>query len=141
MPDLHHEIAIQATPQTVYDALTTTPGLGGWWTSDSSAEPRVGSIATFGFGRRSTVFRMRVDELVPGRRIVWQCLGDVDEWKDTRLTWDIAPDSGGVKLKFVHGGWRSTDGWLAPCNSTWGALMHRLRDYAEGRNPGPHFHA
>jgi len=25
----------------------------------------------------------------------------------------------------------------AICNSSWGELMHRLKDYVEGRNPGP----
>jgi Activator of Hsp90 ATPase homolog 1-like protein len=25
------------------------------------------------------------------------------------------------------------------CNSSWGELMHRLRDYAEGKKPGPHW--
>src|SRR5262245_53306481 len=27
----------------------------------------------------------------------------------------------------------------AICNSSWGELMHRLKDYVEGRNPGPHW--
>jgi hypothetical protein len=26
---------------------------------------------------------------------------------------------------------------VATCNSTWGELMYRLKDYAEGKNPGP----
>jgi hypothetical protein len=25
------------------------------------------------------------------------------------------------------------------CNSTWGELMYRIKDYLEGRNPGPHW--
>ena len=35
------------------------------------------------------------------------------------------------------GGWRSTEGYFAVCNSTWGELMYRLKDYVEGKRPGP----
>jgi len=140
MTDLLHQIGIKAPAAAVYDAIVDADGLRGWWTSDSVAVPRVGSVAEFGFGRRSTVFRMRIEELVPARRVVWACLGDPEEWAGTRLTWSLSVDADGTMLHFVHAGWRATDGMLAPCNSTWGELMHRLRDFAEGRRPGPHFH-
>ena len=68
MIELDHEIEIEASPDEVYEALVTQVGLRRWWTADSTAEPKEGSIATFGFAKRSTVFRMRVDELDPGKR-------------------------------------------------------------------------
>ena len=71
MPDLHHEIEIEAPPAEVYEALTTSEGLRGWWTSDSQAEPTVGSVAEFGFFNRQTIFRMQIDKLRPRKRIVW----------------------------------------------------------------------
>lgn len=40
-------------------------------------------------------------------------------------------------LNFTHGNWRSPGGYFAPCNSTWGELMYRLKDYVEGKRPGP----
>jgi len=61
---LVHQVNIKATPHTIYKALSTAQGLQSFWTSESKAEPRVGAIATFGFGGPTQ--RMRVDELVPG---------------------------------------------------------------------------
>ena len=55
MADLHHKIEIEASPEKVYEAITTAEGLRSWWTGDSVAEPRVGSIAEFGFFNRETV--------------------------------------------------------------------------------------
>ena len=89
MAELLHRIEIDGTAQKVYEAITTQEGLGGWWTADAIAEPLVGSIAQFGFSRRAVVFRMRIDELIPPRRIVWKCVGDLEEWIDTALTWSI----------------------------------------------------
>jgi uncharacterized protein YndB with AHSA1/START domain len=139
MADMYHAISIAAPAEKVYEAIVTQAGLRAWWTADSVAEARVGSTAEFGFRNRAAVFRMRVEELQPGRRVVWACLGDVDEWKGTRLTWEIAPKDGGAELRFTHGDWRSTAGAYPLCNSTWGELMHRLKAYAEGKAPGPHF--
>jgi uncharacterized protein YndB with AHSA1/START domain len=136
---LLHEIYIQAPAEKVYQAITTADGLRQWWTADSAAEPRVGSVAEFGFFGRKTVFRMRIDELVPSQRIVWQCVGGPDEWPGTRLTWELSENDGKTRVHFDHAGWPHTEGHFRPCNSTWGALMHRLKDYAEGKSPGPHF--
>ncbi len=103
------------------------------------AEPRVGSVAEFGFKNRSALFRMRIAGLQPGRRVVWSCLGGTPEWTGTRLTWDLTPKDGGTDLRVMHGAWRSTEGAFARCNSTWGELRYRLKAYAEGKAPGLHF--
>jgi hypothetical protein len=44
---------------------------------------------------------------------------DQPEWNGTTLTWDLE--------------------MFAICNSSWGELMYRLKNYVEGRNPGPHW--
>ncbi|MBZ5578321.1 MAG: SRPBCC domain-containing protein [Acidobacteriia bacterium] len=139
MPDLLHEISVQAPPERVYAALTTPDGLRAWWTVDVTAEERVGGRARFGFNQSATVFHMRIEELTPFARVIWSCQGDPDEWKDTTLTWQIAPVEGGSILQFRHGGWRAETRLLAICNSSWGELMHRIKAYAEGKNPGPHW--
>lgn len=139
MADMLHQIQINVPPAKVYEALTTQTGLQSWWTGDCVAQPEVGSIAEFGFNHHATVFRMRVGELAANQRVVWECLGNVEEWLGTRLTWELQPQESATILCFKHGNWRSTEGWFAMCYSTWGALMHRLKDYAEGKNPGPQF--
>lgn len=139
MAEMLHEIEIAAPVRGVFEALTTQKGLRSWWTSDVEARPSKGSVAVFGFGDHSTVFRMRLDELQSGKRVVWTCLGDVPEWKGTRLSWTLAKNGKRTRLRLAHGRWRSTRGWFATCNSTWGELLHRLKAYLEGRRPGPHF--
>src|SRR5581483_7664842 len=109
---------------------------------DAEMEPRVGSVAVFGFGNRATVFRMRIDDLVPGRRVVWSCEGEPGEWQDTQLTFELTPTpNGGTRLRFSHTGWRSPDGCFATCNSRWGVLMHRLKAFVEGEEVGAQFAA
>jgi len=140
MAEMLHQIQIKASPEKVYEALTAQNGLRSWWTSDTVAKPEVGSVAEFGFNNRATVFRMRVAELTPNQHVIWECLGDIDEWIGTRLIWELkAADNNFTNLRFTHANWRSTEGWFAMCNSTWGELIHRLKNFAEGKTPGPHF--
>jgi uncharacterized protein YndB with AHSA1/START domain len=103
MADLHHAIEIDAPPAKVYEAITTSEGLRSWWTSDSTAESTVGSVAEFGFFNRETVFRMQIDRLRPRKRVVWTCVGGPEEWKGTVLTWVLSREVEGTKLRFKHG--------------------------------------
>jgi uncharacterized protein YndB with AHSA1/START domain len=140
MADILHKIIIEAPSEKIFEALTTQEGLQNWWAADTEAEPKIGSLAVFGFYNQTTVFKMRINELVPFKKVKWTCEGEVDEWLGTELQFDLEPqDVGDTALSFRHGGWHSTEGVYAHCNTTWGNLMFRLKAYAEGKNPGPLF--
>jgi uncharacterized protein YndB with AHSA1/START domain len=139
MAELRHQIPINAAPEKVYAALSTQAGLRGWWTLDATADEKVGGKAEFGFDNRQTIFRMKIEKLEPGKQVVWSCQGEQPEWIGTVLTWDIRREGNITMLRFTQGGWKSTSEMYAMCNSSWGELVHRLRDYAEDKNPGPHW--
>jgi len=139
MAELKHQIGIKSSPEKVYAALTTQAGLRRWWTADATTEERIGGKAEFGFDKRATVFRMKIENLNPGKEVLWSCHGDNPEWSGTKLTWSISGEKGMSVLRFTHSGWKAATEFFAICNSSWGELMHRLRDYAEGKNPGPHW--
>jgi len=102
---LVHQVNVKATPEQIYEAVSTAKGLAAFWTSESQAEPKVGSISSFGFGGPTQ--RMRVDELKPGKRVKWTALADFPNWDGTSskralkvagdtLTYTVtAPSAGG----------------------------------------------
>jgi uncharacterized protein YndB with AHSA1/START domain len=139
MADLRHQILVNAAPPKVYAAIATSAGLRGWWTADSQTEDHAGGKAEFGFDKRGTVFRMKIANREPDKRLVWTCHGDDPEWKGTTLTWELSPKGEGTTVRFAHGDWKSENDYYAMCNSTWGELMYRLKDFVEGKNPGPHW--
>jgi uncharacterized protein YndB with AHSA1/START domain len=139
MPELKHQIDIKATPESVFPALATQAGLRGWWTADTTADEKVGGKAEFGFDRRGMVFRMTIDKLEPAKRVVWSCHGDQPEWNGTVLNWELTPNRSQTTVRFTQSGWKAATDMYAICNSTWGELMYRLKDYVEGRATGPHW--
>jgi len=139
MAEIKHQIPVKASPQKVYAALATQAGLREWWTADTTADEEVGGKAEFGFDKRGMVFRMNIDKLEPSKRVVWSCHGDHPEWNGTVLTWELSSQNGDTVLRFNQSGWKQISDFCATCNSTWGELMYRLKDYVEDKNPGPHW--
>ncbi len=46
---------------------------------------------------------------------------------------------GRTLVEHVHAGWPGTHGNFRKCNTTWGVLLHHLRDYVETGNAAPAF--
>jgi len=137
---LMHTVSIDADANKIYEALSTTKGLASFWTADSHAEPKVGTVARFGF--HGPVLEMKVDQLEPGKRVRWSTHGGIPEWNGTTVTWDIkAAKDGGHEVTFNHEGWPAElpakD--LASVNYTWGRVVGRLKKYAETGKPEPFF--
>jgi hypothetical protein len=100
-------------------------------------DARVGGKAEFGFDKREMVFRMTIEVLEPGKRVILRCSGDHPEWEGTVLTFAIEPGDEATVLRFDHSHWRDDSDFCAGCNASWGDLMYRLKGWAEGANPGP----
>lgn len=137
---LMHMVEIHSDANKVYEALSTQKGLASFWTADTHAEPREGSIAKFGFG--GPVLEMKVDELKPGKRVAWSTHAGFDAWNGTTVTWDIKPGKdGAVEVWFDHAGWPESlpakD--TASVNYTWGRIVGRLKKYVETGKPVPYF--
>src|SRR5256886_17601677 len=104
---LVHQVNVKSTPETIYKAVSTAQGLASFWTSESKAEPKVGSIASFGFGGPTQ--RMRVDELGPGKRVKWTGLADFPDWGASTVWWDDSPtQTRETRVGFHRRGWART---------------------------------
>lgn len=77
MPDIMHLIRIQASPERVYQALTTAEGIRNWWTRDAVLDSKIGGTGEFGFHERRVVTKIRVDELKPPVRVGWKTIFSV----------------------------------------------------------------
>ena len=62
--DLIHRIGIAAPAEKIYRALTTEEGIQAWWTTDVKMDAHAGGKAVFCFFDHSTVFQMRIEQLM-----------------------------------------------------------------------------
>lgn len=127
MVDILHRVGAEnATPEQVYEALTTIEGLAGWWTEDTTGTPgEVGGVVRFRFPVGG--FEMEVEELVPGKRVVWRVVGEEPaEWLGTTVEWDLLQDGDWAIVMFTHAGWREPVDFMHHCSTKWGSYLLSL---------------
>jgi hypothetical protein len=61
MKTIIHVTPVKRSPAEVYRALTTQAGLSSWWSTDVTAEPRVGSV-NFNWGFYLDSLRLYCEE-------------------------------------------------------------------------------
>lgn len=140
--DIRHEIKINSPADVVYRALTTSEGIGGWWTPDNRIDPGIGSVAEFNFGHRYHN-RMEITGLYENKRVTWYCLQGDEEWVGTDFSFELGEKNGLTTLKFGHNNWRKKTGFFESCSIQWAKYMQSLKSYCEkgkgqpyGSNPG-----
>ncbi len=129
MEDILHRVVIKATPEKIYEAITTQQGIEAWWCKHTKAKPALGFVNVFVFGQDRS--EMKVSELDPGKRVAWECIDSIDEWIGTRVSFDLEQKNEKTILRFTHGGWRAVTDMYAGCNYNWALFMKSLKSYCE----------
>lgn len=144
MPDIIHRIGIKATPEAVFQALSTLEGLAGWWTEDTVGDPSPRGSVTFSFQTPTGDLLGRmvfaVDDLSRIAAVRWTCLEGPPDWVGTSVTFDLSVQDGQTIVIFGHRGWAEASESMAHCSMKWAVFLLSLRALVEtgkGR-PSPH---
>jgi uncharacterized protein YndB with AHSA1/START domain len=137
MVDILHSVGIKSSnPSDVYKALTNREGLAGWWTSDTQGESKLDGIIQFRFGA-SGGFDMKVVELDPGKRVVWQVIAGPEEWVGTKIIWDLRKEGDYIVIFFKHQGWREPVEFMHHCSTKWAIFLMSLKSLVETGKGAP----
>ena len=127
---IHHEVGIKASPEAVYQALTDTKKLAGWWMSDTRGKgSKVGDVLEF--WAEDFCQKFEVVELRPGTLVRWKNTEGPDEWIGTEVAFELNADEKQCWVHFSHSGWRSDTGILPHCSTKWAVFMLSLKDLLE----------
>lgn len=139
MVDILHRIGVEhTTPEQAYEALTTLDGLAGWWTEQTTGGTEIGGVIAFRF--KDDGFDMRVVELVPGERVLWEVVGGPAEWIGTQIRFEIRRDGDYTLVLFKHEGWREPIEFMHHCSTKWGVFMMSLKRLLESGKGEPYPH-
>lgn len=139
MHQIDHELKVAATPDQVYTALTTLAGIRSWHTPGAEGSGDVGSTWVFAFADHPE-FAWEVVTSDAPELVVWRCVRGPGDSVGTTATFTLSDiGDGRTLLEHVHAGWPGTHGNFRKCNTTWGVLLHHLRDYVETGAAAPAF--
>lgn len=125
---IEREIHVEATPEVVYEVISTPEHLRNWWPDDAQLEPVPGATGTVSFGDTKVV-PLTVMEADPPRRFSFRWTQDEGETatpaNSMLVTFDLSPAGAGTRLRFTETGFRER-GWEAA------VLEERYREHAAG---------
>lgn len=131
MTDYQKTIRVKASPGALFDALTTIPGLAGWWTTVTGSGDTGGELRfTFGTPEPCVI---RVDRATRATSVQWtvtEC-GFLPDWVGTRPTFTITPVGADTELRFRHHGLTSELDCIEECTRGWDHFLASLRAHVE----------
>jgi len=129
MADIRHNLVIKVAPEKVYDAITTQAGLESWWCKNTIAKPETGFVNVFTFGKDRA--EMKVTQLIPNKKVAWQCLDATEEWIGTAVSFDLEDKGDKTLLRFSHANWKNVTDLFAACSYDWARFLASLKSFCE----------
>ena len=125
--DFTTAFTVPNSPEEVFAAVTNVRG---WWSEDIRG--RTDALGEFDYRYQDLHrARIRVTELVPGRKVAWHVVEnwfsftrDQAEWTGTDVVFDIAPVPGGTELRLTHRGLTPDDECFEVCSDGWGTYVN-----------------
>jgi uncharacterized protein YndB with AHSA1/START domain len=126
---IHHLVDIDASPSSVWAALTQQDRMAGWWSTRVLApDAAAGTLVHWTFtGDFNPV--MEVIESQEPSRLVWRCASGHEPWHDSTFRFDItAIEDSRTRVRF----WQEyavelADDYYATYNFNWGYYLESLR--------------
>ena len=129
---IEREIHIEASPEVVFDVVSSPEHLKQWWPDDAHFEPSPGSVGEITFGEPGSggmVVPLTVLEVRPPRTFSFRWTHPADEvageGNSLLVTFDLVPSGGGTLLKMTEVGFREM-GWEVA------VLEEQYRDHVSG---------
>jgi hypothetical protein len=101
-------ISVSQSPETVYKAINNVRG---WWSEEIEGSAGQLNEEWFYHYKDIHLCKMKVVELVPGKKVVWEVMGnhfsftnDKEEWVGNRIIFDISKEGDKTRLTFTQEG-------------------------------------
>ncbi|WP_212998860.1 SRPBCC family protein [Winogradskya consettensis] len=142
---IEREVYVEASPEIVFDVVSSPEHLRGWWPDDARYEPVPGSEGEIVFGDCNAggkVVPFTVVDAQPPRMFSFRWTHPAGETaaegNSLLVTFELAPSGDGTLLRMTETGFREMGWEVAVLEETyqdhvngWGVFMPRLAPYAE----------
>jgi steroid delta-isomerase-like uncharacterized protein len=130
--DYQTTIRVKASPDALFEALSTVTGLAAWWNPVTGSGETGGELRFLMNAPEPLV--IHVDEATRPTSVRWSVTDCpfLPDWVGTRPTFTIAPVDGDTsELHFRHQGLSEELECIDMCTRGWNHYMTSLRDYVE----------
>lgn len=137
--DYQATVRVKASPEAVFDAITTTAGLGAWWNPATGIGEAGGELRFIMNAPDPLV--IHVDEATSPTSVRWTVTACpfLPDWEGTRPTFTITRvDDNTSELHFHHQGLHQELECIDICTRSWDHYIKTsLREYVESGHGSP----
>ena len=148
MATIHHQLSMNALVAEVYAAISTADGIGTWWNKQTAKQTDCGMVLEHNPGPEHGVVKLRVVELVPNKRVEWECISThpksspASAWTGTHFIFEFAEggDAGvgrtpnrTTTLDFRQVGYDEQSKFFEFNRDAWGQVLQNLRKVVESQ--------
>ncbi len=131
MTMLRHAIKIDASRDRVFRALSDMNEMTAWHHGGVEGDITVGAVLYLN-AKPGMRFGWETKELVGNERIVQTCVEGPGSSKGKTITFALSDAEAGMTLvELTDGDWADDDEHLPFCNTHWGEVLYRLKQYVE----------
>jgi hypothetical protein len=97
-------------------------------------ESKVGGVLQFRFSAGDVDiggFDMKVLELHPPTRVLWQVVGGPEDWIGTKISWELKQEGEYSIVLFKHQGWKEPVEFMHHCSTKWAIFLMSLKSLLE----------
>ncbi len=137
---IEREIYIEASPEVVFDVVSSPAHVERWWPDEAHYEPAPGSVGKIVFGHRNgggAVASFTVIDVRPPRSFSFRWTHPEGEPAKPGNTFELTPTGGGTLLKMTESGFRGMGWEIAVLENqyhehitAWDYFLPRLVSYA-----------
>jgi uncharacterized protein YndB with AHSA1/START domain len=128
---LHHAIKVAASRPHVFKALADAAEMAAWHVGDIEGDIAVGSTLYLN-PKPGLRFGWKTDEIVTNERLRQICVEGPGSSVGKILIFALSDTgNGGTLVKLTDSGWPDGDADLPFCNTRWGEVLLRLKEYVE----------
>jgi len=74
---------------------------------------------------------MKVLELQPAKRVLWEVMGGPAEWVGTKVSFDLKQSGEHAIVLFKHQGWKEPVEFMHHCSTKWAMYLMSLKSLVE----------
>ncbi len=130
MADIVHNFPIKGSPDKVFDAISSPQGLNSWWSDSCEATPGDGALYQFGFGPGYD-WSAVVTQWNPGKAFELKLTAADDDWRETRVGFQLNSSDGVTEVRFHHLGWPEANEHYQISCFCWAMYLRLLKRYVE----------
>jgi uncharacterized protein YndB with AHSA1/START domain len=128
---LRHAIKINATRERIFKALTTIDEMAAWHHGPVEGDIAVGAVMTLN-AKPGLKISWETKELIDNERIVQVCVEGPGTSVGKNLVISLSDaEAGSTLVELTDGDWADDDDHLPFCNTHWGNVLIRLKQYTE----------